>query len=54
MDTEAFLVPPNREAFRSEFGLSDTDIVIAAVAQLISRKERAQRLVERFLNEKVS
>ena len=38
VDTEAFLAPQNREAFRSEFGLSDTDIVIAAVAQLISRK----------------
>jgi glycosyltransferase involved in cell wall biosynthesis len=38
VDTGAFLVPPDCEAFRREFRLSDSDIVIAAVAQLIARK----------------
>ncbi len=38
VDTDAFLAPPDREAFRREFHLSHSDVVIAAVAQLISRK----------------
>ena len=37
-DTEQFLAPPDHRSFRAEFGLSDTDVVIAAVAQLIPRK----------------
>ncbi len=38
VDTEVFLAPPDPEAFHGEFGLSDTDIVMAVVGQLISRK----------------
>ncbi len=38
VDTGRFLDAPDCAAFRGQFGLSDTDFVIAAVAQLISRK----------------
>ena len=38
VDTARFLVPADCEAFRREFGLSDSDIVVAAIGQLIRRK----------------
>ena len=38
VDTERFTAPPDREAFRAEFDLSNTDIVLATIAQLIPRK----------------
>ena len=38
VDTDAFISSPDCDAFRSEFGLSNTDIVMATVAQLIPRK----------------
>jgi glycosyltransferase involved in cell wall biosynthesis len=38
VDTEQFASSPDHESFRAEFGLSDTDIVIASIAQLIPRK----------------
>lgn len=38
VDTERFSVPPDYDAFRSEFGLGNSDMVVAAIAQLIPRK----------------
>ncbi|MDH3374413.1 MAG: glycosyltransferase [Gammaproteobacteria bacterium] len=38
VDTERFLVPANRAAFRAEFGIPEAAIVIAAAGQLIPRK----------------
>ncbi len=38
VDTHRFMAPPDCESFRSEFGLSDADIVVAAIGQLIPRK----------------
>ncbi len=38
VDTERFLTSPDCVAFRAEFGLTDSDIVLAAAAQLIPRK----------------
>jgi glycosyltransferase involved in cell wall biosynthesis len=38
VDTGRFMVAADKAWFRREFGLADTDIVMAAVAQLIPRK----------------
>ena len=38
VDTEKFARPPDREAFRAEFGIPDGVCVIAAAGQLIPRK----------------
>jgi glycosyltransferase involved in cell wall biosynthesis len=38
VDTDRFTGTARREAFRAEFGLSDADIVVATIAQLIPRK----------------
>jgi len=38
VDTDRFSQPADCNAFRSEFGLRDTDIAIAVIAQLIPRK----------------
>jgi glycosyltransferase involved in cell wall biosynthesis len=38
VDTERLLVPADHASFRAEFALADTDVVAAAIAQLIPRK----------------
>lgn len=38
VDAERFAAPPDRARFRTEFRLSETDFVMAAIAQLIPRK----------------
>ena len=38
VDTDRFSAPPDCDFFRSEFGLANTDIVVAVIAQLIPRK----------------
>jgi len=38
IDTDQFVAPSDRKAFRAEFNLSNTDIVLATIAQLIPRK----------------
>ncbi|MFQ6005493.1 MAG: glycosyltransferase [Woeseia sp.] len=38
VDTDRFAKPPDCDAFRAEFRLSDGDFVVAAIAQLIPRK----------------
>jgi glycosyltransferase involved in cell wall biosynthesis len=38
VDTDRFSMPADCDAFRSEFGLASTDVVVAVIAQLIPRK----------------